>query len=301
WQVTNVSPPSTADPTPPGGAVAAYDFSADLSRQVLKLPLQSLAPGASAQNWNLFVRDPGGNYSLINNVPPPVTLPAECPFPFFETSCFQLVDLYTFAGGSADFDHLLYEARKSILEGFDELFESDLVEGSWQVTPVGVLPNGEAAPEGSTPGSGLNTSQAGTAQPGFYNRIHNAISADGSRVIFQAASNEGEPNEAGQLGLTQVYDRLGGTQTTELSAPAPGATPTHPGAAAALFWAASADGSRIFFTSPAELTTASNTGPAHEGNDLYEYDFDRPGEELVDLTAETVDEAGARVPGVLDA
>src|SRR4029077_10022727 len=93
----------------------------------------------------------------------------------------------------------------------------------------------------------------------------------------------------------------GGTQTTELSAPAPGATPTHPGAAAALFWAASADGSRIFFTSPAELTTASNTGPAHEGNDLYEYDFDRPGEELVDLTAETVDEAGARVLCVLDA
>jgi hypothetical protein len=301
WQVTNVSPPSTPDPTPPGGPVTSYDFSADLLRQVLKIPAQVLAPGAFAEGWNLFARDTSGSYSLVNNVPPPFRLPSECPLAFFEGACFQLVDMYTFAGASADFDHVLYEARASLLEGFDELFQSDFANGAWQVTPVGILPNGESAPEGSTAGSGLVVNSAGTAAPDGYNRVANAISADGSRVIFQAASNEGEPNEAGQLGSTQVYDRLGGNQTIELSAPADGATPPHPGAASALFWAASTDGDRVFFTSSAELTTESNTGPLHEGTDLYEYDFNRTGQPLVDLTADAADEAGAQVLGVLDA
>jgi hypothetical protein len=301
WKVTNVSPPSTTSPTPPGGSPTTYDFSADLSKQIVKLPLQPLAPGASPENFNLFAENGSGSYSLINSTPPPVPLPAGCPFPFFDQGCFQIVDLYTFAGASSDFNHVIFEARATVLEGFDELFQSNYVNGSWQVTAVGVLPNGEPAPEGATPGSGLTVSQAGTSGPNFYNRINHAISADGSRVIFQAASNEGEPNEAGQLGLVQVYDRLGGTQTLELSAPAPGAAPTHPGAAPATFWAASSDGSRIFFTSSAELTTPSNTGPAHEGNDLYEYDFDRSGQKLVDLTADGSDAAGAQVLGVLDA
>lgn len=300
WGITNVSPPSTPTPTPPGGAITSYDFSADLSQHVLKIPLQPLTPSASPQISNLFVRSAAGTYSLVNTDPPPVTLPAECPIPSFEVACWQFVDQYTFGGSSADFQHLLFEARANLLEGFDELFQADFANGSWQVKPVGVLPNGQPAPEGSTAGSGVSTF-ASTAAPNANNRVANAISADGSRVIFQANSNEGEPNEAGQLGLTQIYDRLNGTETIEISAPAPSSTPTHPGAAPATFWAASGDGDRIFFTSPAELTTPSNTGPAHEGNDLYEYNFDRPGEELRDLTATAAVPAGAQVVGVLDA
>jgi hypothetical protein len=302
WGVANVSPPSTPVPTPPGGAVASYEFSPDLSESVLKLPLAPLAPGADPTVLNLFLRDSIGNYSLINTDPPPVKLPGECPVPSLEVACWQFVDVVTFAGATPDFRHMLIQVRKNLadFEGHEELFRSDFEGGSWHMSSVGVLPDGLAAPEGSTAGSGSSIF-ASTSSPDLYNRVANAISPDGSRVIFQANSDEGELNEAGQLGLTQVYDRLGGTATVEISAPAVGSTPAHPGAGAATFWAGSVSGDRVFFTSSAELTTASNTGPSHEGADLYEYDFARNGDELHDLTTDTGVEAGAQVLGVLDA
>jgi hypothetical protein len=302
WSVVNVSPPSTPVPTPPGGAVASYEFSPDLSESILKLPLAPLAPGADPTVLNLFLRDSAGRYSLINTDPPAVKLPEECPVPSLEVACWQFVDIVTYAGATPDFKHILVQVRKNLadFEGHEELFRSDFESGTWHMSPVGVLPDGEGAPEGSTAGSGSSIF-ASTAAPDLYNRVANAISPDGDRVIFQANSNEGEPDEVGQLGLPQVYDRLHGTETIELSAPAPGSTPTHPGAGAATFWAASVSGDRVFFTSSAELTTASNTGPAHEGSDLYEYDFSRSGDELHDLTADAGVEAGAQVLGVFDA
>src|ERR1700687_1045532 len=99
-----------------------------------------------------------------------------------------------------------------------------------------------------------------------------------------------------------VYDRIGGSETVELSAPALGATPNVTTAEPATFWAASADGSRVFFTSSAELTTVSNTGTANGGEDLYEYDV--KAQHLTDLTVDTNPEDtanGAMVRGVVGA
>jgi hypothetical protein len=64
---------------------------------------------------------------------------------------------------------------------------------------------------------------------------------------------------------------------------------------------ASVEGSRVFFTSRAELTEDANTGPADNAENLYEYDLGKPaGERLTDLTVDTKDTDGAGVLGVVD-
>jgi hypothetical protein len=296
WQTTSVSPPNP-DKGSPGANGDSYEFSSDLSTHVTLTLLQGLA-GASPLYENMFAVDPAGNYTWVNNMEYPVKLPDECPIPTFETLCWELVDTIAFAGSSEDFKHVLFESKASLLTGIEKLYRSDFENGSWQVSEVGIYPDGQPAASGSTAGSGSSTNY-GTAGPGGDNRVINAMSADGANVIFQAQSDEGEPNEVGQIEKTEVYDRIGGTHTIELSAPAPGATPANPAAGPATYWAASTDGSRVFFTSPAELTTPSNTGPAQEGTDLYEYNF-AGGGTLTDLTVDG-DGAGAQVLGVLNA
>ena len=71
------------------------------------------------------------------------------------------------------------------------------------------------------------------------------------------------------------------------------------GARTAQYRGASADGSKVFFTSEAELTEDAYTGPAGNGANLYEYDLQRPeGERLKDLTVDKTDTDGAGVLGV---
>jgi hypothetical protein len=69
----------------------------------------------------------------------------------------------------------------------------------------------------------------------------------------------------------------------------------------ARYWSASADGSRVFFTSAVELTDDANTGPDDNASNLYEYDVENG--MLTDLTVDTnpEDPAGAAVLGVATA
>jgi hypothetical protein len=114
---------------------------------------------------------------------------------------------------------------------------------------------------------------AGEATPG---KTHNAVSPDGSRVLFTSP----DPRATGshcwvENGATrnntyapQLYMRSHG-QTVELSAPAPGAPePEVPGHHLAQFVGASTDDSRVFFVSAAELTP-SDAG-IHD-SELYEW------------------------------
>jgi hypothetical protein len=65
------------------------------------------------------------------------------------------------------------------------------------------------------------------------------------------------------------------------------------------YWGASANGSRVFFTSDAELTEDAYTGPDGNAANLYEYDLEKPaGERLKDLTVDKADADGAAVLGV---
>ncbi len=277
WQTTDWTPPA---PRPARLHRATYDFSEDLSQAVIKVPLEQLTPEATPYVFNLFLRHPDGTYSWVNAATPKV-LPEEiCVEPEELTYCYELgVDTSTFAGASADFSQILFESTAQLKAEAPETGTAALYESSeGGVSLVGVLPDEQPAA----------TSTA------------DAISADGSRVVFQAPSDEGiKPAEAGQAGLTEVYDRINGTETVELSAPNPGATPENPAAKPATFWAATPDGSRVFFTSAAELTTQSKTGD-EGGEDLYEYDFNKPASERVsDLSVGSAPH-GARVLGVVN-
>ncbi|MHB8242700.1 MAG: TolB-like translocation protein [Solirubrobacteraceae bacterium] len=289
WSTSDVTPP-TAQSTSTIPAGVGYDFSPDLSHVVIRVEGQELTPGAPQGVYNLFLRRPDGSYALITTVPPAVSQ-AEC------ASCFQSTDLAGFAGASSDYSKVVFEANESLTtgapaSGTENLYEN--VEGNLAL--VGVLPDGVIAPGGATAGAG--SSDNGSLCPFCSQDIAGAVSADGSRVIFQAVADGGAPDPA-QEGQTEVYQRVDGSSTVEISKPAPGATPANPAPAEAKFWAASTDGTEVFFTSKAELTSNANTGAANEGNDLYAAD---PGTGAVtDLSADSTDANGAQVQGVVGA
>ncbi len=281
----------------------SYDFSEDLSQTVIRAPLVPLTPEATPGVFNLFHRHADGAYTLVNSLQPTVSAEEQCP-PFLSPICFFIADISTFAGASSDFSHVLFESTAQFFPEAPETGREALYENvAGQVSLVGVLPDGHAAVE-STAGAGSAVANTSGNQASD-RRVERAISQDGSQVVFQAPADGGQPDPSQTEENIEVYDRVEGKETIELSAPAadatPGATPE-----SATFWAASSDGSRVFFTSTAELTATSNTGEANSGEDLYEYSFDRAREgkpALKDLTVDSnpLDTAtGAAVQGVVD-
>jgi hypothetical protein len=297
WQTRGLTPP-TPQATPPGIDPLDYEFSADLSQFVLSVPFQNLTPGvlpeAPAGVRNLYLGHTDGSYSLVTTAPPSVSPPANC------GECFITKDLSVFAGASSDFSHVIFEANEGLLgtgapsAPVDSLYESS----GGQVRLVGILPDGAIAAGGSEPGAGIGIFYSAVT-PAASQSVNHAISLDGSHIVFQAAADGGVPDPA-QSGLTELYDRINGSSTIEISIPAEGATPANTTPEPARFWAASADGSLVFFTSSAELTTQSNTGTGNTGQDLYQYNVAT--RTLTDLTVDSnpVDAAdGADVQGVV--
>jgi DNA-binding beta-propeller fold protein YncE len=158
---------------------------------------------------------------------------------------------------------------------------------------LSVLPDGE--PSGGNPTLGA------------LNRvIRNAISSDGSRVVF---SGQGGSQLYLRVNATEQQSSVTGNSVdgSQCSEPAmactieidalqggPGASQTPLPA----FQAASADGSRIFFTDPQQLTPDS--GHSSQDGDLYEYDLERPvGERLADLTPPGAGAEAAAVMGLI--
>ena len=118
---------------------------------------------------------------------------------------------------------------------------------------------------------------------GGFRNYRNAISSDGSRIIWTG----GEEEQGGILYMTDVVKH----ETVQISAATEGLSEPDEeqlveGLGEARFQAASADGSKIFFEDPWPLTKASNLNPV--GNiapvDLYEYDVST--KTLTDITAD---------------
>jgi hypothetical protein len=197
-------------------------------------------------------------------------------------------------GTSTDLSHVVFGAYQT----------SEWVNGS--VVPVSVTNQGETI--GATVGSAYF--DAGSESYG--NNAWHAVSANGSRVYFTSPGGA-----LGAVGV--VYVRVNAEQPqspmkvvngkAECEVPADACTidvsasqrtvadPDPP--QTARYWGASADGSRVFFTSKAELTEDAYTGPADNAANLYEYDLERPeGERLKDLTVDHADGEGAAVQGV---
>jgi hypothetical protein len=280
-----------------------YAFSRDLSQAVIRVPLIPLASGAAPFTENLFLRAPQSGpeitYSLINSTPPRVPPEAICEAEELAT-CWESVDVSAYAGASSDFSRVMFESSaQPATENVPETFGENLYEGlNGAVRLVGVLPDGQPS-SGSTLGAG-SRAYAASGDQEIDGSVERAVSQDGSHVVFQAPADGGEPNPE-QAGMTEVYDRIGGAETIPLSVPAPGSTPAVATAQPATFQTASVTGSRVFFTSAAELTTSSNTGEANNSEDLYEYSL--VSEQLTDLTVDTNPSdttTGAMVQGVVD-
>ncbi len=296
WQTASLTPP-TLQPPANGAARVSYAFSADLSQAVLRVALQRLTENAPAGVYNLFLHSADGSYVLVTAQAPAEPPQSGC------GGCFTTQDVPAFAGASGDFSRVIFEANDSLIAGAPGAGVNNLYETVGErVRLVGILPDGSVPPEGATAGAELVPTEESAGE------LAHAISRDGSRILFQAKADGGAP-EPQQIGNTEVYDRIEGASTVEVSAPAPGADPAHcetkervcaPGSAQ--FWGASLDGSLVFFTSKAALTRESYTGkesPGAEdpGNDLYLYDVGTG--TLTDLTTDAGNEADATGAGVL--
>jgi len=232
---------------------------------------------------------------------------------------------------------LLFETPAALNAGEEEAPEGegenlyDSVDGVPYA--VNVLPSGKSYPDatfGGTSGEPYH-GEAANQIPGDFS---GAISASGSRVFWTSLAPFEELEVGGEVRLiaqpSALYAREDPASPTATSveidaSEAPSGSGQHEQeereerSGGGRFWAATREGTRVFFTDCARLVeestavttercarpAANSIGPlVYTGNDLYEYDFDRPvGERLKDLTVdhEAGDPLGANVQGVLGA
>jgi hypothetical protein len=149
-----------------------------------------------------------------------------------------------FVSATSDLTHAVVQSSVALTESGPGLYE--WAAGKLQL--VSVLPTG-------TPATGL-------VELGYSHDAANAISSDGTRIIWTTA--EEEP----KLGHLYLRDTVRG-ETVKLDA-AQGGVAEPSGAGTARFQTASSDGSRVFFTDRQRLTPDSTAEPGSNKPDLYE-------------------------------
>jgi hypothetical protein len=185
----------------------------------------------------------------------------------------------TMVGASTDLSHVVLQSVDHELapggagqdEGSFALYEAF----AGQLRLVNVASDGSLLnPCGAELGLGESTLHTGTT--------HDAVSNDGSKIFFTApdpvpfqvsGSKAGcwNPGTTPQENPPQLYMRLDGTSTVEVSAPDPGVSDPA-GPQPAVYVGASADGSKVFFMTTGELTPDDTT----HAPELYEYDTEAP-------------------------
>ena len=173
-------------------------------------------------------------------------------------------------------------------------------ETGGQSYPVSVLPDGETTSEAvfGTPNVTEPHQDDGRAV------VDRAISADGSRIFFSTAEAKRENGRIEYGPPKALYVRENDTSTVQVDKAQPGAEGPSGGG---LFWTASSDGSRVFFTDCSRLTKESTAvftpgcgagrGGRLSGSDLYEYDVETGG--LTDLSVALDPAEPAEVQGVV--
>jgi hypothetical protein len=160
-----------------------------------------------------------------------------------------------FLNGTLDFSHVIVNATAGVLLTNEEanVAGSNLYEYSGgQLKLVNVLPQTKTEEEAKVPPKPAGP----TPELGGNHLYRNAISSEGSRVIFTAAGDLYTRDMA--TGVTQQVDV---TETGEA-----------PPSSLAVYQTASSDGTKIFFTDQAKLTAKSSASPLTETADLYEFD-----------------------------
>src|SRR5208282_2650166 len=263
-----------------------------------------LAPGESTDEdiSNLYEWNAPGEFTLITDIRPED--PAETP----EEPAYY-VD-----GASANCKTVLYSASLApgyALPGAPQSSMYEWNEGesgascrkqisSCEPHVASVLPDGKDASQVLDPEGGEHLSDL------------NELSSSGSRLLFSAVSDGGEPSESVDAGSVQIYLREHGGTSRAISLSQTASPVPDTGAK---FEGASREGERAFFVAgygltgvdaPSEakaciLTTVDSERDEDNGAgtfcDLYEYDVD--GGHLTDISADARDANGADVRGVL--
>jgi hypothetical protein len=286
WVTHGVTPPQ--DPQ----AFATYlsrgldvsyqgEFAGDLSQGVFVTTTPLFAPPSVSAVYHLYRRKdllaPGrGSYDLLTDSEVAVS----------ESAALRYTPFLSDA--SDDFTHILLSANIPLTEdtpvsplctafGFCPRHLYEWVQGSG-VRLVGILPASEGGGPAPSSFAGQQSMTMGTYS-------NSTISRDGRRIFFTVP--EPEDSNAGALYMREDGERtvrINSSEKTNPDVPQP-----------ATFWAASADGSKVFFISDEELTNISGSG-------LYVWDADAPAGArlaLVSVDAEPHDVATETASGVL--
>jgi hypothetical protein len=259
WSTRPVDLPLTAIHGP-GGPFVEYSLplSPDLSTGLINTADQLVAGAPGPESWNLYVGHLlTGSYELVTDVNPPNQ----------RGNNFKVIPV----AASTDFSHVVFYANDALTPEAPRpnSFGTNLyewVEG--QLHLVGLIPTSGTSCTGAecTP---ADEEEAGGRNFESPQLTENAISADGSRIVFSTGQEETEKH---------IYDRLNGTTTVDVSASQ--RTPAEPGTTGAHYQDASVDGSHVLFTSEGALTNDAVPG---SGENLYDYDVETG--QLTDLTA----------------
>ncbi len=251
WSQVNVSTPNYTK----SSGTYYMGFSADLSQGVLSFPLDPeeelnavpLAPGVPAGGYRvLYARDTASGedrYQPLFTVTPPNRSPIEFGSNRTETDALGYhkdAGSPVFAGGSADFGHLLFEANDALIGGEGSLerelnqdAKSEVREGKnneylygstdGSLSLVDVLPEGKVAQNATFGAEALREPHGNLAD------FSHVISENGDR-IFWTDRNTGI-----------IYVREDDTHTVQISA------------GSARFWTATPDGQYVFYTEDGAL------------------------------------------------
>jgi hypothetical protein len=205
-------------------------------------------------------------------------------------------------GYAAAFSSALANAGTSSVPAFSHVLRSEpgglVDETGGRLVAVSVLPDGEAAPEatfGTPEVGGANGTTA--LEPDF----SGVISADGSRVFWTDLDGTVTPEDP--TGVTRLFvredDASADARTVQVDASALPGTEREKAekGGGGLFWTASSDGSKVYFTDEKQLTEDSTAAPG--APDLYVYDVETG--QLTDLTVDATPGEHADVQGVLGA
>ncbi|MGE5527104.1 MAG: hypothetical protein ACM3Q9_00385 [Methanosarcina sp.] len=239
WRTANLAPPLTGG-FALNGFLQAGAFTSDLGAAITS----SRAYGPEMERKNILLTTLTGETVWV-------TKPTQ-PNPV-------LYDKYL-VGHSADGSRVFFESKESYSPV--DTFEANQV-WEWhagQVNLVSVMPDGSPAPapNGAMVGSGFNAIGSGSTAVVQMLAEPTAISSDGSRAFFTVSMAYGP----------QLFVRENGAVTKELSlSQKPGSIGEEAGPAT--FIGAARDGSKVLFSSEAELTAG-----ATPGGGIYRYDLE---------------------------
>jgi hypothetical protein len=295
WSTQNIQPRGVAYESGKygDGAFEELLFTPDLSTGLLFSEDVALVGGEPEGYVNLYVADLASSpvsYQTVSNVTPPGQKPYT-----------EGTERPQAAGVSTDLSHVVFQQNAVLTEGasspaggFKHIYE--WVAG--KLSQVDISPTGTQFEHDDEVGA---PAREIPAQDTWH-----AVSADGQRVFFTAGSRAAHPE--GQLYVREnprspSEDCLvaGDACTVEVSASqktnGTGTEAIQP----AYFRDANVEGTRVFFTSRAELTNDANTGKEDYSANLYEYNLET--KKLTDLTAptEVEDPNGAAVLGLVTA